>query len=78
MVAFFKKDFKTYNLKEKQKVLFLFRYYDDEIMINTETPLLNILQNVAIYVNILFRTLLQFLEIVHIYTTGQIKFPCVA
>ena len=78
MVAFFKKDFKTYNLKEKQKVLFLFRYYNDEIMINTETSLLNILQNVAIDVNILFHTSLQFLEMVHIYTTGQIKFPCVA
>ena len=26
----------------------------------------------------LFRTLWQFLEIIHFYTTGQTKFPCVA
>ena len=39
---------------------------------------LNVLQNVAIYLfKYLFRTLWQFLKIIHLYTTEQIKFPCV-
>ena len=39
---------------------------------------LNILQNVAIYLNILFRAISQHLKMTHFHTTRQIKFPRVA
>ena len=35
---------------------------------------LNIFQNAAIYFNILFRTLRQFLKMIPFYTIGQIKY----
>ena len=39
MVAFFQKIFNTYNLTEKQKMLFLLGYYSDKIIINTASIL---------------------------------------